>query len=128
MTAFCVGPAPVALPGSAGALVPLAAATAGGSLELAVVQQGALLPLHLCISVSLAAHPGPVQGLRWLGSTARLVSYSCEKASGGWRNTLLVTGECWLAGWLLVVHRQGRLQQPRCSCVAPLPEHGLRCT
>lgn len=67
VTSFCVGPAPVALPGAAGAVVPLAAATASGSLELAVVQQGGLLPLHLGLSASLAAHPGPVQvRRRWL--------------------------------------------------------------
>ena len=66
MTAFSVGPVPVPLPGAAGAVVPIAAATAAGTIELAAVQQGALLPLHLAPSASLAAHPAPVQGLRWL--------------------------------------------------------------
>ena len=36
-----------------------------------------------------------LQGLRWLGSTARLVSYSTEKLGDkGYRNTLLLTGGC----------------------------------
>jgi hypothetical protein len=41
-----------------------------------------------------------VQGLRWLGSTARLVSYSTEKVAHGYRNTLLITGG-WVGGWVM---------------------------
>lgn len=51
----------MALPGASGAVTAVAVATAAGTIELAAVQQGALLPLHLSVSASLAAHPGPVQ-------------------------------------------------------------------
>ncbi|KAL4422261.1 hypothetical protein ABPG75_008458 [Micractinium tetrahymenae] len=91
VTSFCACPLPVPLPGVAGAVTAVAAATAAGTIEIAAVQQGALLPLHLSISASLAAHPGPVQGLRWLGGAPRLVSFSSEKAAQGFTNTLLIT-------------------------------------
>ena len=32
-----------------------------------------------------------MRGVRWLGPTARIVSFSSEKAAHGYRNTLLVT-------------------------------------
>ena len=32
-----------------------------------------------------------VRGVRWLGPTARIVSFSSEKAAHGYRNTLLLT-------------------------------------
>ena len=35
-----------------------------------------------------------LQGLRWLGGTPRLVSFSSEKAAQGFKNVLLVTGGC----------------------------------
>lgn len=92
-TSFCAGAGPVPLPGTAGAVSPIAVATAAGTIELAAVQQGSLLPLHLSLSASLAAHTGPVQALRWLGPTPRLVSCSTEKVAAGYRNTLLITGE-----------------------------------
>jgi hypothetical protein len=91
VTAFSASPAPVPLPGAHGAVAPVAAATAAGTIEVLAVQQGALLPLQLGPSASLAAHPGPVQGVRWLGASARLVSHSTEKVAGGYRNTLLIT-------------------------------------
>lgn len=37
------------------------------------------------------AHKEMVRGVRWLGTSARLVSFSSEKLGGGWRNTLLLT-------------------------------------
>lgn len=91
VTAFSASPAPVALPATPGVVAPVAAATASGTIELLAVQQGALLPLQLGPTASLAAHPGPVQGVRWLGGFARLVSHSTEKVAGGYRNTLLIT-------------------------------------
>jgi hypothetical protein len=62
VTSFCACPVPVALPGTAagGTVTVVAAGTAAGSIELAAVQQGALLPLHMGINTSLAAHPSPV--------------------------------------------------------------------
>lgn len=36
-----------------------------------------------------------LQGVRWLGGFARLVSHSTEKVAGGYRNTLLITGGWW---------------------------------
>ncbi|KAI3424707.1 hypothetical protein D9Q98_008096 [Chlorella vulgaris] len=93
ITTFSVCPAPVALPGTAGgaAIAAVAAATAAGSIEIVAVQQGALLPLHLSISASLAAHSSAIQSLRWLGCTARLVSHSSEKVAQGYKNVLLIT-------------------------------------
>jgi hypothetical protein len=64
LTAFAACPAPVTLPGAAGAVVALAAGTATGSLHVATVQQGALLPLHATLGASLAAHPAAVQASR----------------------------------------------------------------
>lgn len=55
-----MGPVPVPLPGATGAVAPIAAATAAGSIQLATAQQGALLPLHLSVSASMAAHQSPV--------------------------------------------------------------------
>ena len=37
-------------------------------------------------------HKGTVGGLRWLGVGPRLVSYSSEKVTTGYRNTLMLTG------------------------------------
>ncbi|KAL4425017.1 hypothetical protein ABPG77_001795 [Micractinium sp. CCAP 211/92] len=91
VTLFCACPLPVPLPGASGAVTAVAAATAAGTIEILAVQQGPLLPLHLSASASLAAHSGPVQGLRWLGSTPRLVSFSSEKATQGFKNLLLIT-------------------------------------
>ena len=58
------------------------------------VRQGRLAPLHGAVSATLAAHASPVLGVRWLGATPRVVSFSTEKlagAAGGYRNTLLIT-------------------------------------
>ena len=37
------------------------------------------------------AHKDMVRGVRWLGTSSRLVSFSSEKVGDGWRNTLLLT-------------------------------------
>jgi hypothetical protein len=37
------------------------------------------------------AHKEMVRGVRWLGTSSRIVSFSSEKAAGGWRNSLLLT-------------------------------------
>lgn len=37
------------------------------------------------------AHRDVVRGVRWLGPTSRIVSFSSEKAAHGFRNTLLLT-------------------------------------
>jgi hypothetical protein len=80
ITTFSVCPAPVALPGAAGgaAIAAVAAATAAGSIEIVVVQQGALLPLHLSISASLAAHSSAIQvggaGQHWLAKWPAVLS------------------------------------------------------
>ena len=39
----------------------------------------------------VGAHRDVVRGVRWLGPTARIVSFSSEKAAHGYRNTLLLT-------------------------------------
>ena len=37
------------------------------------------------------AHKDVVRGVRWLGPSARVVSFSSEKTAHGYRNTLLIT-------------------------------------
>ncbi|KAA6419923.1 MAG: hypothetical protein FRX49_10113 [Trebouxia sp. A1-2] len=73
------------------AVAVLAAVTSAGNVELITLQRGALTPLSSAISVSLGAHKDVVRGVRWLGPTARIVSFSSEKAAHGYRNTLLLT-------------------------------------
>lgn len=90
VTSFAVGPVPVPLPGATGALVPVASATAAGTIEIAAVQQGPLLPLHLGVSASLAAHPAPIQ-VRLLALLAPPgaagVPAGCHSRHGGITNT-----------------------------------------
>ena len=44
-----------------------------------------------CCTADVGAHKDVVRGVRWLGPTARIVSFSSEKAAHGYRNTLLLT-------------------------------------
>ncbi|KAL3161421.1 hypothetical protein ABBQ32_010311 [Trebouxia sp. C0010 RCD-2024] len=73
------------------AVAVLAAVTSAGNVELITLQRGSLTPLSSTISVSLGAHKDVVRGVRWLGPTARIVSFSSEKTAHGYRNTLLLT-------------------------------------
>ena len=66
VTALSASPLPVALPGAVSAgggclTTAVAMGTASGGIEVAAVQQGALLPLQASISASLAAHPSAVK-------------------------------------------------------------------
>lgn len=42
-------------------------------------------------TAAAGAHKDVVRGVRWLGPTARIVSFSSEKTAHGYRNTLLLT-------------------------------------
>jgi hypothetical protein len=95
VTALCVCPRPVALPGGGRAVV-AAAGTAAGSLELLALGGGRLAPFRLATSASVAAHTGAVRGVRWLGAAPRVVSFSSDRAPGGanaYANAVLLTGE-----------------------------------
>jgi hypothetical protein len=69
--------------------------TASGTLELVTIQRGRLIPLTLSVASSLAVHPHstPVAGLRWLGPTSRVASFSSQRSesTGDWVNTLMIT-------------------------------------
>jgi hypothetical protein len=94
-TALSMCPCPVLLPGTGAAAAVGVVGTAGGTLELAVLRRGARAPLHLAAAAALAAHgAAPVGGARWLGRSARCLSFSSEPApsgGGGFRNALLLT-------------------------------------
>jgi hypothetical protein len=45
---------------------------------------------RLCWRLS-GAHKDSVRGVRWLGTSARLVTFSSERVGDGWRNSLLLT-------------------------------------
>ena len=71
-----------------------AVGTAGGTLELVTIQHGRLLPLHLSTASSLHLHPAPVAGVRWLGPTPRIASFSTRTtttATAEYSNTLVLT-------------------------------------
>ncbi|GLI63490.1 hypothetical protein VaNZ11_006472, partial [Volvox africanus] len=106
VSTFAVYPRPVAAtslrPGAAGAeagggVVLLGAAgTMGGSVELFTVQRGLVSPLALHVSSSLLVHKdAPVRGVRWLGASPRLVTFSSEKGGthdkAQWNNHLNIT-------------------------------------
>ncbi|BDA45713.1 probable WD repeat-containing protein 11 at C-terminar half [Coccomyxa sp. Obi] len=73
------------------AVAVLAAVTAAGNVEFVTLQRGSVSPLMGTVSVSLGAHKDVVRGVRWLGPSARVVSFSSEKTQHGYRNTLLIT-------------------------------------
>lgn len=50
-----------------------------------------LLPLMGVALLLQGAHKDAVRGVRWLGPTARIVSFTSEKVAHGYRNTLLLT-------------------------------------
>ncbi|GIM02415.1 hypothetical protein Vretimale_7287, partial [Volvox reticuliferus] len=106
VSTFAVYPRPVAAaslrPPAAGAeagggVVLLGAAgTVGGSVELFTVQRGLVSPLALHVSSSLLVHKdAPVRGVRWLGASPRLVTFSSDKAGpqdkAQWINHLIIT-------------------------------------
>lgn len=69
-----------------------AAATATGHIEVFCVRRGHVNPLAVEVASSHAVHKDAVRGVRWLGSSSVLVSFSSEKSSsGGWRNSCLLT-------------------------------------
>ncbi len=41
--------------------------------------------------MSAGAHKDSVRGVRWLGTSARLITFASERVGDGWRNTLLLT-------------------------------------
>ena len=65
------------------------------------INLGGLLLIFLFVAASLAVHAQAVGGVAWLGASARLVSFSSEKAEGGgFKNVLLITGALPLReGW-----------------------------
>jgi len=69
--------------------------TAAGTLELVTIQHGRLIPLTLSVASSCAVHPHstPVVGLRWLGPTSRVASFSSQRSesTGDWVNIIMVT-------------------------------------
>eukprot|EP00884_Botryococcus_braunii_P018245 jgi/Botrbrau1/5103/Bobra.0128s0014.1 len=69
----------------------VAAATAAGSLEFVTLQRGLLAPLTATVSISLSLHKDVVRGVRWMGPTPRVASFTSEKLPNGYRNTLLLT-------------------------------------
>ena len=56
-----------------------AVGTASGTLELVTIQNGRLMPLHLSVSSSISVHSSTVIGLRWLGATSRVASFSSTR-------------------------------------------------
>jgi hypothetical protein len=69
-----------------------AAATSTGHLQVFNVRRGHVNALAVEVAASHAVHKDAVRGVRWLGSSPLLVSFSSEKSSsGGWRNSLLLT-------------------------------------
>jgi hypothetical protein len=72
-----------------------AAATTTGHLQVFSVRRGHVNALAVEVAASHAVHKDAVRGVRWLGSSPLLVSFSSEKSSsGGWRNSLLLTDVC----------------------------------
>lgn len=69
-----------------------AAATSTGHLQVFSLRRGHVTPLAVEVAGCHAAHKDAVRGVRWLGGSPLLVSFSSEKSSsGGWRNSLLLT-------------------------------------
>eukprot|EP00873_Tetraselmis_striata_P044832 jgi/Tetstr1/465096/TSEL_009824.t1 len=94
VTSFAVCPTPVAAgPGPAAfrAMVTVAAVTGNGMVNVLTLRMGLGGQLLPVISVSLEVHKEVIRGLRWLGSTPRLVSFSCKKEQHGWRNCIILT-------------------------------------
>lgn len=81
--------------GTATAAGVLVAGTAAGTLELVTIQRGKFIPLHLAVASALSVHPAAVAGVRWLGRTSRVASFSSQRlqAAGGttWKNALYLT-------------------------------------
>jgi hypothetical protein len=86
-----------------------AAGTASGHVEVFILRQGLVNPLAVEVVSCQAVHREAVRGLRWLGCSPLLVSFSSERGSGGsgsggWRNRCAVTDvrtgrRCGGAGW-----------------------------
>ncbi|KAK9863395.1 hypothetical protein WJX84_011255 [Apatococcus fuscideae] len=93
VTTFSACPMPIAaaLGAEAEAVAVIAAVTSLGNVELVSLQRGALMPLQGTICVSLGAHRDAVRGVRWLGTSPRIISFSSEKTSHGFRNSLVLT-------------------------------------
>jgi hypothetical protein len=69
-----------------------AAATSTGHLEVFSLRRGHVNACAVEVAASHAVHKDAVRGVRWLGSSPLLVSFSSEKSSsGGWRNSLVLT-------------------------------------
>ena len=69
----------------------LAAGTAAGTLELVTIQRGKFIPLHLGVASSLSVHSSAVAGIRWLGRTSRVASFSTQRVGTNWKNSLYIT-------------------------------------
>eukprot|EP00878_Enallax_costatus_P028496 GHUV01030783.1.p1 GENE.GHUV01030783.1~~GHUV01030783.1.p1 ORF type:complete len:625 (+),score=177.47 GHUV01030783.1:478-2352(+) len=68
------------------------AATSTGHLEVLCCRRGVTNPVSVEVCMSHAVHKDVVRGVRWLGNTSRVVSFSSERISNGaWRNSLVVT-------------------------------------
>jgi hypothetical protein len=82
-----------------------AAATSTGHLQVFSVRRGHVNGLAVEVAASHAMHKDAVRGVRWLGSSPLLVSFSSEKSSsGGWRNSLLLTDVRTGRRWAAIMH------------------------
>eukprot|EP00775_Hariotina_reticulata_P009224 gene9224-9389_t len=70
-----------------------AAGTASGHVEVFVLRQGLVTPVAVEVVTCQAVHREAVRGLRWLGCSPLLVSFSSEKGggSGTWKNRCALT-------------------------------------
>lgn len=69
-----------------------AAATSTGHVEVLCIRRGSISPLAVEMSRSINVHREVVKGIRWVGSTPQLVTFSSDKtSSGAWKNSLAIT-------------------------------------
>lgn len=68
-----------------------AAATTSGTVEIIAVRRGLINAFAPEVVLSLCVHKDTVRGVRWLGQSTRLVSFSSEKTQHAYRNSLFVS-------------------------------------
>ena len=64
---------------------------ASAAADALMLIAGSRRPLASTWWVLTGAHRDVVRGVRWLGSTSRIASFSSEKTANGFHNTLLLT-------------------------------------
>mmetsp|Transcript_7354 Transcript_7354/g.20760 ORF Transcript_7354/g.20760 Transcript_7354/m.20760 type:complete len:1627 (+) Transcript_7354:108-4988(+) len=89
ISTFTVAPTPIRADG--GATVTIAAVTGSGMVDVMSLRAGVGGTLLPVVNISLEAHREVVRGLRWLGNSPQLASFSCKKEKHGWRNSLVIT-------------------------------------